>query len=66
MHNSTVTKPICINKPMVIIPTAEYKLLLREAGLDPTPKLDREITLARRNYKKNKTISWKSVKNGVK
>lgn len=66
MHYDTLTKTISIDQPMVIIPTEEYKLLLREAGLAPTPILDREIAAARRRFKKGKTISWKSIKNGFK
>jgi hypothetical protein len=66
MHYDTLTKPIRIDQPMVIIPTEEYKLLLREAGLTHTPMLDREIAAARRRFKKGKTISWKSIKNGFK
>jgi len=66
MHYDTLTKPITINQPMVIISTEEYKLLLREAGLAPTPILDREIATARRRFKKGKTISWKSIRNGFK
>lgn len=66
MHYDTLTKPIRIDQPMVIIPTEEYKLLLREAGLAHTPMLDREIAAARRRFKKGKTVSWKSIKNGFK
>lgn len=66
MHPNTLTKPIAIDQPMVIIPTEEYKLLLREAGLAPTPNLDREIAKARRRFKKGKTVSWKSIKNAFK
>lgn len=36
MHTNTLSKPIKINQPMVIIPTEEYKLLLREAGFAST------------------------------
>lgn len=66
MHINTHTKPIKINQPMVIIPTEEYRLLLREAGFATTPILDREISEARRRFKKGKTISWESIKNGIK
>jgi len=66
MHYETLTKPIAIDQPMVIISTEEYKLLLREAGLVSTPALDREIAAARRRFKKGKTISWNSLKNGFK
>jgi len=66
MHNDTLIKPITINQPMVIIPTEEYRLLLKEAGFALTPMLDREITAARRRFKNGKTISWNSLKNGFK
>ena len=66
MHYDTLTKTISIDQPMVIIPTEEYRLLLKEAGFAPTPMLDREISQARRRFKKGKTISWKSIKNGFK
>ncbi len=56
MHPDTITEPITINQPMVIIPAEEYKLLLKEAGLNPTPKLDHEIAEARRRFKKGHTV----------
>ena len=65
MHHLTITEPIRIDKPMVIIPAEEYQLLLKEAGRSPTPKLDREIAAARIRFKKGKTISWKSIRNGA-
>ncbi len=66
MEHDTVTKAINIDQPMVIIPTEEYRLLLREAGFASTPILDREIAAARRRFKKGKTISWRSIKNGCR
>ena len=66
MQYDTLTKAINIDQPMVIIPTEEYRLLLREAGFVHTPILDREIAAARRRFRKGKTISWKSIKNGCK
>jgi len=66
MQYDTLTKVININQPMVIIPTEEYKLLLREAGFASTPHLDREIAEARRRLKKGKAVSWKLIKNGFK
>ena len=39
---------------------------LKEAGLNPTPKLDHEIAEARRRFKKSHTISWNSLKNELK
>lgn len=66
MKPDTVTEPITINQPMVIISAEEYRLLLKEAGLNPTPKLDHEIAEARRRFKKGHTISWNSLKNELK
>ena len=66
MHYDTLIKPITIDQPMVIIPTEEYRLLLKEAGFASTPMLDREIAAARRRFKNGKTISWNSLKNGFK
>ena len=66
MHYDALNKAITIDQPMVIIPTEEYKLLLREAGFTSTPKLDREIAEARRRFKKGKIISWKTIKNEFK
>ncbi len=66
VHSNTLTKPITIEQPMVIIPVEEYRLLLKEAGFAPTPKLDREIAQARARFKKGRTISWKSLKNEFK
>ena len=65
MDHSILSKPIRIDEPMVIIPVEEYQLLLKEAGRSPTPKLDREIAEARNRFKKGKTISWKSIRNGA-
>ena len=66
MHHDTLINPIAIEKPMVIIPTGEYRLLLKEAGFASTPMLDREIAAARRRFKNGKTVSWNSLKNGIK
>jgi len=59
-------KPITINHPMVLIPVEEYELLLKEAGFSPTPKLDKEITQARKRFKKGKTVRWEKIKNDIK
>jgi hypothetical protein len=64
MNHSHLTKPITIVEPMVIIPVDEYRLLLKETGRTPTPKLDQEIVAARKRFKKGNTISWESIKNG--
>lgn len=66
MTVTTYRKPIAINQPMVMIPAEEYRLLLKEAGFAPTPKLNSEITQARRRFKLGKTVSWQSLKNGLK
>ncbi|TVM03180.1 MAG: hypothetical protein CV087_06630 [Candidatus Brocadia sp. WS118] len=58
--------PFTINKPMVLIPAEEYLTLLEEAGYTPTPKLDREITQARKRFSRGKTISWETLKRELK
>ena len=57
-----VARPIEINQPMVLIPAEEYRALLEEAGYAPTPRLDREIARARANFRKGKTIPWRTLK----
>jgi hypothetical protein len=47
---------------MVLVPAEEYQALLEEAGYTPTPKLDREIAQARANFRKGKTIPWRTLK----
>ena len=54
--------PITINRPMVLIPAEEYRTLMEEAGYTLTPKLDREITRARENFQKGKTVPWHALK----
>lgn len=66
MQCHTIHNVITVNQPMVMIPAKEYELLLREAGFSPTPKLDHEISDARHRFKKGKTVSWKSLKDGFK
>lgn len=56
------TRPITITRPMVLVPAEEYQALLEEAGYTPTPKLDREIAQARANFRKGKTIPWRTLK----
>ena len=58
-----IHEPITINEPMVIIPVEEYDFLLREAGLKPTPKLNKEIQAARARFKQKKYTSWQKLKN---
>lgn len=53
---------ITIKEPMVLIPADQYRALLEEAGYVPTPKLDREIAQARANFRKGKTIPWRTLK----
>lgn len=56
---------ITIDRPMVLIPAEEYRELLVEAGYLKTPKLDKRIKQARRNFFKGKSVSWKKVKERV-
>ena len=56
---------ITIDGSMVIIPAEEYALLRKEAGYTPTPKLDKRVKEARGRYRKQKTLSWDKVKNGL-
>ncbi|RLD16337.1 MAG: hypothetical protein DRI36_05795 [Caldiserica bacterium] len=61
-----MAKVITINRPMVLIPLEEYELLLKEAGEKPTPKLMKEISQARREFRKRKTIKWEKLKRDLK
>jgi hypothetical protein len=61
-QKSELTHPITITQPMVLIPAEEYRALLEEAGYVPTPKLDREIAQARFNFRKGKTIPWRTLR----
>ncbi|MCD5383224.1 hypothetical protein LR066_00485 [candidate division WOR-3 bacterium] len=54
---------ITTDRPMVLIPIEEYKALLEDAGYIKTPKLDREIALARAHFRKKKRIPWEVLKN---
>ena len=56
-------EPITIDEPMVLVPAGEYAVLLHEAGYKSTPKLDRAIVQARRNFRKGRSITWGKVKN---
>lgn len=58
-------RPITIDRPMVLIPTEEYRTLMEEAGYALTPKLDREIARARENFRKGKTIPWHTLKHDL-
>ncbi len=58
-------EPITIDEPMVLVPAGEYAVLLREAGYRSTPKLDRAIVQARRNFRKGRSIAWGKVKNDL-
>ena len=60
-----LAQPITIDASMVIIPAEEYKLLLREAGYAPTPKLYKRITQARSRYRKKKYLAWNKVKHAL-
>ena len=62
MKSTYFTEAVTFDKPMVIIPVAEYQLLLREAGYRPTPKLDKRITQARKRLRQGKAIKWDKIK----
>lgn len=57
-----VDTPIAINRPVVIIPAEEYMELLKEAGYQSTPTLNREIAHARVRFRKGRYIQWKKLK----
>jgi PHD/YefM family antitoxin component YafN of YafNO toxin-antitoxin module len=65
MKHSTLLDPITIDQPMVLIPADEYETLLHEAGLLPTPELDKRIAAARKNFKNKKFIAWNDVKHVI-
>ena len=60
-----IAKPITIDRPMVLIPLEEYQELLFEAGHLKTPRLDREIAVARKRFKKGKAVDWKNLKDEI-
>jgi hypothetical protein len=53
---------IKIERPMVLIPYEEYEELLFLAGELKTPKLDKEIKKARKEFKQGKSTPWEKVK----
>ena len=56
---------IMVNEPMVLIPLEEYKELLFEAGYLETPELDKEISEARKRFKKGEVIDWETLKSEI-
>ena len=66
MSTTQLPHSINIDRPMVLVPTEEYRGLLEEAGYIDTPKMDQEIALARARFRKGKTISWKTLKNDLR
>jgi len=66
VNTANTVHAIPIEEPMVLIPMGEYKLLLEEAGLTKTPRLDKRISRARARFRKNQVISWKKVKNELR
>ena len=54
--------PLRIDRPVVVLPAEEYRMLLAEAGYLPTPHLDRMIQRARANFRKGKTIPWSRLR----
>lgn len=65
MKTTLTTHPISIDEPVVILPTHEYELLCKEAGISPTPRLDKRISQARKRFIQKKSLSWNKVKNGL-
>ena len=63
--NTEITKPITIDRPMVLIPMEEYQELLFEAGHLKTPALDREIAAARKRFKAGKVVDWKTLRDEI-
>ena len=57
--------PVTITQPMVLLPVDEYRTLLAEAGLLPTPKLDRAIAQARARFRKGRVVSWEQAKRAL-
>jgi hypothetical protein len=66
MGHATLLHPLTIKEPMVLLPVDEYRALLAEAGLLPTPKLDRAISQARARFRKGRVIAWEHLKRGLK
>ena len=60
-----ITKPITIDRPMVLIPMEEYQELLFEAGHLKTPGLDKEIAAARKRFKNVKAVDWKTLRDEI-
>jgi len=58
-------KIIMVNEPMVLITLEEYKELLFEAGYLKTPELDKEISEARKRFKKGEVIDWEALKSEI-
>ena len=56
---------IMVNEPMVLITLEEYKELLFEAGYLKTPELDKEISEARKRFKKGEVIDWEALKSEI-
>ncbi len=66
MKAEVAVHAIPIEKPMVLIPMSEYKLLLEEAGFTRTPRLDKRIAKAKARFRKNQVISWEKLKNELR
>lgn len=63
MKAEATVHAIPIEQPMVLIPMNDYKILLEEAGLTKTPRLDKRIAKARARFRNNQVISWEKLKN---
>ena len=63
---SKLLHPVTIDEPAVVIPLNDYRTLLAEAGYLPTPKLTRQIAIARARFRKGQVIPWEFLKRDLK
>ena len=66
MAAATLFHPLTLNRPMVLLPVEEYRMLLAEAGYLPTPRLTRQLATARARFRKGRAIPWESLKRELK
>ena len=66
MPSAKSLHPVTISGPAVVLPLAEYRTLLAEAGHLPTPKLSRAISAARTRFRKGRFVSWETLKRDLR
>ena len=66
IRTATILRPTTIKGPIVLLPIAEYRTLLAEAGYLPTPKLNRTIAKARARFRKGRAVPWEQVKRALR